>query len=913
MQEGAPTPPPTPEVSVAPVTPEPVKAPAPAVEKHGFMSKLKGLLGNNKPLTSETTAGYNAKGNYEVATMGQKLDALSEKLNPSKAAELAPAQTPAEATSSASSEIPANGPIANNEARKADMAQLAAEAKVADDAALKATREGLTTMSDTTVDDKFKEMLQPGGALHDITKPDIPTDEGHSKVGKVVKGVVGTGLAGVGVLTGAGVSGAAEAPQAEPTAIVSESGAAVTNLDIANPSVTVDAEGKIELGTTGTFSSDTPSGEFKPQSELEVQKADGGSEADLSGIPIRPDGATAAVVPTAESATANPDGSTTKTVTTGETAQESSATVAGETSSIEDAKIAPEAKGVMKQALEAMKTNPDLRDNIVVVTDLDGSNGMFTKDGRQVLVNPDGTVTISAEAVQKAGFADAVTASMTESTSWKTKTESTTTFPNGAGGIETKTPDAYQGGIFEVKTPDGETLRACGVENASLIAESATYTVYDAKGEIKGTYGSLAEAPREVFSAGGKIETSLIAKSGCEKIAESSLLAIHAKGEAPGFDPSKQQDLVTSGGVAKTETIDGKTAYVSSVTIPEKAMLGPDGKPLCSLNFQVDHVIGSAIAKLGYDADGNGTPDWYSFEQAYQDVRLVSAGEGAVDLYCTPRNIEPKTDVSEDKGGETRSTLLVIRIAPPVTPEEPPKPILPVTGRESEDIAKAGLALGAAGGLALGGAELLKRRGKGSETPISASEAGAEPEPKSDIRDLLRADILNLQSEKPKIEVTTEKTPVSDGRVTRTESVNRVNVEDKISTPEVRTAFEDALARVGRDLANETGSASENELAKHKVEDNVVDLDAKRAEKVQEPEAETTELDAQIAALEDEVALIESKISGMRGVLKGIREARLQAKKAGVETQLTAKQSARDAVPLTELPPLPAAPEQKAA
>lgn len=830
MSEGVLPPPPTEVPTAAPVNPEPVKAHVPAAEKHGFMSKLKGLLGNNKPLTAETTAGYNAKGNYEVATMGQKLDALSEKLNAPKASETATTQN-AEVSQSATA-VPDKGPIADNEARKADMAKLAAEAKVADDAALQATREGLNTMTDTTVDDKFKQMLEPGGALHEITKPDVHTDESHSNIGKVVKGATGVGLASVGILSGAGVAGAAEAPQhTEPAPIVSESGTTVTNLDMNNPTVTVDADGSMKLGTvdtaekgsSGSFSSDTPGGEFKPQSELTPPPA--------GAVEISDADAKAAVE------------------------QAGGSKAVGETVTNEGGATNPvEANNVTADASAETATTPEKT---------------TSQDVRNLFDNPDA----SPYTVQHA---------------------------NGEEEIYGK---KVEGGD---KILSESTLNAEGKKMLQEFME---------KNNLTDPVAALKQMGVKDLAYG---------------------MPMPEDGDIENFREDVKQTLVAEGAVTAYDAETGKISFETQMpkSIAEekaKAILGRDltdaekANGIVALCQNAERVMLGEGVPTPQEIAGDSGVVFYKFENADGSItqaRIANTRATCdMDVDAPPVVETPATPVVE-----TPVTPAPPVVETPITPVEetpappirPPAPELPATGVESGDIAAAGLTLAAVGGGALGAAELIKRRGKAGETTVAGDEAGAGPEPKAgeNIRDLLRADILNLQSGKPNIEVTTEKRSVPDGRVTRSESVNRVKVEDKVNTPEVRAAFEDALSRVGRDLARESGDrggAAENELANHKVEEsNVVDLDSRREAPAEEAAAQT-ELDAQIAALEDEVASIESKISGMRGVLKGIREARLQAKKATVETQLTAKQSARDSATLTELPPLPAATEQKAA
>ncbi|MBI1863286.1 hypothetical protein HYS00_04180 [Candidatus Microgenomates bacterium] len=733
---------------------------------------------------------------------------------------------------------------------------------------------------------------------------DKASDAMHSTTAKVASaGLVG--LTGMGAM--AAPAFGETVPVSPDAAHVQTVDQAPSTIDLNNPAVTVSASGGIELGASGAnFGSDNPSGEMNqnPQPEIAASAA----SSDSLATP-----ATGDVGISARSETVGPNGE--RIVTTDARTEQhvSSISVDGVEKPVEEAPIATEIKGVLKQAIDVMKLNPQLKGDVVVVQDADGSIGVFTKEGHQITVGVDGIAVVSPDAVQKAGFMDAVSATMNESSSWTSKSESTTYAPPGEQGkIETQTPAQYQGGIFEVTLPSGETLKACGIENPALVAESVSYTIYDAQGNTVGTYGSLEEAPASAYSAGGKIETHLTPKAGeaCDQIARSTVTAIHSKQNAgPGFDQSPQ-DLVTSGGVSRVEAgADGRNTYVSSVVIPEKPLLGADGKPVCGLNIQVDSIVGPSIAKLGLDSDQNGTPDWYKFNQEYKDVRLISAGEGQIAFVCTPKEIPPKHNVTENSGSDQWSApFIIIKVAPPT---DTPTNELPRTGTDTKKVAAAGAAA-ILGGIGIAGAgRALGREQRGLADFGKPVEAGAGPTPDTEATSNPQ-DILHLQSEQPKITVSQENVTTNNGRTTATEVVNKLNVNEGPANNEaVRAKFAEALARVGKDLhsateqevvpaaelSTEPGIAEQRKISRE-ITDELAEspeLNPEQAELTQQ----INELARDLNAMEDQIveakgrfAKMKAKVarlfaSGKEGSLKGKMDYRDSLNKAGESTPAT--------------------------
>lgn len=261
-----------------------------------------------------------------------------------------------------------------------------------------------------------------------------------------------------------------------------------------------------------------------------------------------------------------------------------------------------------------------------------------------------------------------------------------------------------------------------------MIAESVSFTFKDADGNALGTFGSLAEAGDDMYKAGGSIEQSLVPKAGCEKLAEQAVIAVHDQGSTKGFNENVAQPLITSGGVAELKaTEDGKTAYVSRVTLPEIALAGPDGRPVCETYVQIDAIVEKALNQVG----GEGG-DFYQHNKRWEDVRLIDAGEGKLALVCTPAEVPPTVEGRTDTKSDYLSVPLIVIFDAPVQapPEETPPvvtpPELPATGSEAADLLKFGTGLIGAGG-AVGEVARRLNRGKGGGEGDSTSGSMMRP------------------------------------------------------------------------------------------------------------------------------------------------------------------------------------------
>ncbi len=670
------------EQSAAPTTPE--------HHKEGILAKLRHLLGNESKMTGPGT-GSAEPANKNVVEGTPEHAAFTAGLDKMAADAKAQAAEPAHA---------GYGPDAQA-ARRADAQASSGFEPIAQALQTPAEAPAVATpvaeapaMSDETKDDgaasSIDEALaniQAAVREQNATSPDAG-DDTSSGLGKKVAAFTGAAVVGVGALGGA--AGASETPTADATPAQEQV------VDMPDQSSTVEADGQ---SAQVNIDADNPS---NSTITVEGQQSETPAEGEQA-----PEAVDVAAV----------EGRVEQSVI-GSTKSESVNMTDASGNEVDESQVEAMATGMMHDAMEIMKDHPELQDQLIVVKDAKSNVGLFTKDGRTVTQNENGEISIS-ETLNASFDGSTLIATM----NWKqttTDTIETKSYPpeGTVGPIETEAPVKYQGGLFEVTMPDGSKVETCAVDNPSLIADSVSYTFKDAEGKALGTYGSLSEAKATDYVAGGSIEQSIVPKAGCEKLAEQTMLAAHDEGEKPGFDPNVDQPLMSSGGVAEVVTDENGVAhYVSKVTLPEKGIPAADGSAICSVNIQIDGIVGQALETVGWSGD------FYSFTKAHGDVRLISAGEGTIALVCTPTEIPPKVTTDTSEHSQEMSVPFIVLFEAKSTKTPPPpetdEPELPRTGVETGDLAGLGGALTAAGAAA---GEISRRM---RSAGLSASEDGA--------------------------------------------------------------------------------------------------------------------------------------------------------------------------------------------
>lgn len=672
------------EQSAVPTTPE--------HHKEGILAKLRHLLGNESKMTGPGT-GNNEPANKNVVEGTPENAAFTAGLDKMAEGAKAEADTPAHAGYGADAQAARRAEAQQSAGFEpiAQALQTPAEAPAEATPVAEAPAMGEDKSEASSIDEALAN-IQAAVREQNAQAPSTDSDE-KSGFGKKAVSLTGAAVVGVGAL-GGGVA-AAETPTADANPAQEQV------VDMPDQSSTVEADGQ---SAQVNLDMDNPA-----NSTITVE----GQQTD---VPADGEKAPEAIDVVAD------EGRVEQTVV-GSTKSESSNMTDASGNEVDESQVDVVATGMMHDAMEMMKAHPELQDQLVVVKDAHSNVGLFTKDGRSVTQNENGEIGIS-ETPSASFDGSTLVATM----NWKqttTDTIETKSYPpeGTVGPIDTEAPAKNQGGIFEVTMPDGSKVETCAVDNPSLIADSVSYTFKDKEGKVLGTYGSLSEAKATDYVAGGSIEQSIVPKAGCEKLAEQSMLAAHDEGEKQEFNPDVDQPLLTSGGVAEVvKDEDGVDHYVSRITLPEKGMPAADGTAICSVNIQVDGIVGQALESVGWNGD------FYSFSKNYQDIRLVSAGEGTLALVCTPTEVPPNVSTDTSEHSQEMSVPFIVLFEAKSTKTPPPEeegPQLPRTGAETGDIAQLGAALTGAGVAIEAARRAAENRSNRAEGDVSGGPEGS--------------------------------------------------------------------------------------------------------------------------------------------------------------------------------------------